>query len=277
MNCLLLFLVYTGKVLCVWSSVSDQHHPGASLQHLRQADCQGCGWADKQIWIFPISEHMLCNLICCFFLLIDVLCGYNGTIFAYGQTSSGKTHTMEVNFILTFILLGFGLLCWFFVIYLFYCFIYNVLFLNNSDWPEILWKFKGINGKIYISDINPVAVSLVIICVISCCRASCTTLTRWVSSLASQRTFSITSLPWTKTSNSTSRYHIWGVTVHRLMSYVVLCCFCSTFVIFSRCENPLWINDNLLKSSSFPHEQVSYFEIYMDKIRDLLDGEYLKK
>lgn len=25
----------------------------------------------------------------------DVLTGYNGTIFAYGQTSSGKTHTME--------------------------------------------------------------------------------------------------------------------------------------------------------------------------------------
>ncbi|KAJ7427807.1 hypothetical protein WISP_03724 [Willisornis vidua] len=25
----------------------------------------------------------------------DVLEGYNGTIFAYGQTSSGKTHTME--------------------------------------------------------------------------------------------------------------------------------------------------------------------------------------
>ena len=27
----------------------------------------------------------------------DVLSGYNGTIFAYGQTSSGKTHTMEVS------------------------------------------------------------------------------------------------------------------------------------------------------------------------------------
>ena len=27
----------------------------------------------------------------------DVLGGYNGTIFAYGQTSSGKTHTMEVR------------------------------------------------------------------------------------------------------------------------------------------------------------------------------------
>ena len=25
----------------------------------------------------------------------DVLSGYNGTIFAYGQTSSGKTHTMQ--------------------------------------------------------------------------------------------------------------------------------------------------------------------------------------
>uniref|UniRef100_A0A669DY60 Kinesin-like protein n=1 Tax=Oreochromis niloticus TaxID=8128 RepID=A0A669DY60_ORENI len=28
----------------------------------------------------------------------DVLGGYNGTIFAYGQTSSGKTHTMEVSY-----------------------------------------------------------------------------------------------------------------------------------------------------------------------------------
>uniref|UniRef100_A0A8C9TG19 Kinesin-like protein n=1 Tax=Scleropages formosus TaxID=113540 RepID=A0A8C9TG19_SCLFO len=28
----------------------------------------------------------------------DVLAGYNGTIFAYGQTSSGKTHTMEVSY-----------------------------------------------------------------------------------------------------------------------------------------------------------------------------------
>lgn len=33
--------------------------------------------------------------------LPDVLAGYNGTIFAYGQTSSGKTHTMEVR-VLTF-------------------------------------------------------------------------------------------------------------------------------------------------------------------------------
>lgn len=31
------------------------------------------------------------------FMFADVLEGYNGTIFAYGQTSSGKTHTMEVK------------------------------------------------------------------------------------------------------------------------------------------------------------------------------------
>ena len=30
------------------------------------------------------------------YVILDVLSGYNGTIFAYGQTSSGKTHTMEV-------------------------------------------------------------------------------------------------------------------------------------------------------------------------------------
>ena len=28
-------------------------------------------------------------------VVVDVLSGFNGTIFAYGQTSSGKTHTME--------------------------------------------------------------------------------------------------------------------------------------------------------------------------------------
>lgn len=34
-------------------------------------------------------------------LRADVLEGYNGTIFAYGQTSSGKTHTMEVTWMFT--------------------------------------------------------------------------------------------------------------------------------------------------------------------------------
>ena len=36
---------------------------------------------------------------------LDVLSAYNGTIFAYGQTSSGKTHTMEVVLFPTLLLL----------------------------------------------------------------------------------------------------------------------------------------------------------------------------
>lgn len=36
-------------------------------------------------------------LTCVCVCVPDVLGGYNGTIFAYGQTSSGKTHTMEVS------------------------------------------------------------------------------------------------------------------------------------------------------------------------------------
>ena len=38
---------------------------------------------------------LLSYLFIVFFSVLDVLMGYNGTIFAYGQTSSGKTHTME--------------------------------------------------------------------------------------------------------------------------------------------------------------------------------------
>ena len=29
----------------------------------------------------------------------DVLDGYTGTVFVYGQTASGKTHTMEVRLV----------------------------------------------------------------------------------------------------------------------------------------------------------------------------------
>ena len=38
---------------------------------------------------------LLSYLFFFFLFFLDVLMGYNGTIFAYGQTSSGKTHTME--------------------------------------------------------------------------------------------------------------------------------------------------------------------------------------
>lgn len=58
----------------------------------------GC---DEPCHFLPGFDHKCCaalNLFMLFFFfyLVDVLCGYNGTIFAYGQTSSGKTHTMEV-------------------------------------------------------------------------------------------------------------------------------------------------------------------------------------
>ena len=43
------------------------------------------------------GNHVL--ILKCIFLTLDVLAGYNGTIFAYGQTASGKTHTMEVSLI----------------------------------------------------------------------------------------------------------------------------------------------------------------------------------
>lgn len=52
---------------------------------------------------FRLLIPYLTSLYQCSFSAIssDVLAGYNGTIFAYGQTSSGKTHTMEVR-VLTF-------------------------------------------------------------------------------------------------------------------------------------------------------------------------------
>ncbi|RVE73405.1 hypothetical protein OJAV_G00045980 [Oryzias javanicus] len=48
--------------------------------------------------VFPVkaTQEDVYNS-CAKHIVKDVLGGYNGTIFAYGQTSSGKTHTMEGN------------------------------------------------------------------------------------------------------------------------------------------------------------------------------------
>nr|XP_046259575.1 kinesin heavy chain-like [Scatophagus argus] len=45
----------------------------------------------------PHTEQVQVYDTCARQIVKDVLGGYNGTIFAYGQTSSGKTHTMEGN------------------------------------------------------------------------------------------------------------------------------------------------------------------------------------
>ncbi|KAM9485975.1 kinesin heavy chain [Clarias gariepinus] len=45
----------------------------------------------------PNTKQELVYDACAKQIVKDVLGGYNGTIFAYGQTSSGKTHTMEGN------------------------------------------------------------------------------------------------------------------------------------------------------------------------------------
>ncbi|KAM6934559.1 kinesin heavy chain-like [Xenentodon cancila] len=47
--------------------------------------------------LLPNSEQVQVYETCAKQIVKDVLGGYNGTIFAYGQTSSGKTHTMEGN------------------------------------------------------------------------------------------------------------------------------------------------------------------------------------
>uniref|UniRef100_A0A8C5BMK8 Kinesin-like protein n=1 Tax=Gadus morhua TaxID=8049 RepID=A0A8C5BMK8_GADMO len=46
----------------------------------------------------PNSQQEQVYDACAKQIVKDVLEGYNGTIFAYGQTSSGKTHTMEVSY-----------------------------------------------------------------------------------------------------------------------------------------------------------------------------------
>ena len=43
----------------------------------------------------PNSDQEAVYMGAAYHIVQDVLSGYNGTVFAYGQTSSGKTHTME--------------------------------------------------------------------------------------------------------------------------------------------------------------------------------------
>ncbi|KAM9814234.1 kinesin heavy chain [Neosynchiropus ocellatus] len=56
----------------------------------------GKSYVFDQVFPTNTSQEQVYNT-CAKQIVSDVLGGYNGTIFAYGQTSSGKTHTMEGN------------------------------------------------------------------------------------------------------------------------------------------------------------------------------------
>ncbi|MEQ2267805.1 Kinesin heavy chain isoform 5C, partial [Xenotaenia resolanae] len=54
----------------------------------------GKSYVFDQVFPTNTTQEQVYNA-CAKQIVRDVLDGYNGTIFAYGQTSSGKTHTME--------------------------------------------------------------------------------------------------------------------------------------------------------------------------------------
>lgn len=87
------------SLICLWSKGHKYLSLSGSLSAFLSFCLDTCLAASDtltailHIHILFFSFNMLSS-----FLIIDVLGGYNGTIFAYGQTSSGKTHTMEVQY-----------------------------------------------------------------------------------------------------------------------------------------------------------------------------------
>lgn len=115
-----------------------------------------------------------------------------------------------------------------------FCFCWHFLFFQDSVFSFVLpsllpflaliWQtfYQNLKALLHEVSINLwpwIAITISLLSVTSCFRASCTILTRWVLFLALLRTFSTTSLPWMKTLNSTLRYCIWWV---RWVD--VLCC-----------------------------------------------------
>lgn len=62
-------------------------------QYAAKPIVEGTFWGGGILWGGERARHA--QLLSSYHT--DVLRGYNGTLFAYGQTSSGKTHTMEVG------------------------------------------------------------------------------------------------------------------------------------------------------------------------------------
>lgn len=165
-NCL--FIVFTGKVLRVWSSVSNQHYPGAGVQHMRQTDCQGCGEVAVQHTWKSLKTHVLwSNLLC---------------VFTHRCAGWVQWHYLRI---------------W-----------TNLLREDSHHGGTVfraihLYSTNQIRKSGFCRTHLAITISHL---TTSYCRASCTTLTRWGSFLVSLRTFSTISLLWMKTWNSTSRY-----------------------------------------------------------------------
>ena len=76
----------SGKKIHLWQDPRANSHAVAGIWCYSEEHCfRYDGWD----FYFTLTLF--------YYLFLDVLSGYNGTIFAYGQTSSGKTHTMEAG------------------------------------------------------------------------------------------------------------------------------------------------------------------------------------
>ncbi|CAG7837954.1 unnamed protein product, partial [Allacma fusca] len=87
------------KVVCRFRPLNDAEEKAGSKFVAKFTD-ENCVSIGGKVYIFdkvfkPNASQEKVYEEAAKSIVKDVLCGYNGTIFAYGQTSSGKTHTME--------------------------------------------------------------------------------------------------------------------------------------------------------------------------------------
>ncbi|XP_061749555.1 kinesin heavy chain-like [Nerophis ophidion] len=75
------------------TAAGKKRHPSL-LARCSHNKTQGRSYVFDQVFPTNATQEQVYNT-CAKQIVKDVLGGYNGTIFAYGQTSSGKTHTME--------------------------------------------------------------------------------------------------------------------------------------------------------------------------------------
>lgn len=87
------------RVVCRFRPLNDSEEKAGSKFIIKFPDEQ-CASVTGKVYVFDkvlkpnVTQEQVYNSAAKN-IVKDVLMGYNGTIFAYGQTSSGKTHTME--------------------------------------------------------------------------------------------------------------------------------------------------------------------------------------